>query len=82
MRARRLVVDVYEPETAGWRRVGMVTLPWGADRLDVEHALVAVGVYAPRGADTMLWFPATTGRIVSAAIWDGTGLPMVRLFVP
>lgn len=59
----------------GWLDHGSVLLPTGASPCQIEGALMAVGVYAPRGADVVDWgvFKA------SCVIFDATGEPIVRL---
>jgi len=52
-------------------------LPYGARPSEVEAALSAVGLYAPRGLDTLEWgaFPGAV-----ATIFDANGNPMIHLF--
>lgn len=54
---------------------GQVLLFWESDARHVEHALVALGVYAPRGLDTVEWFKPN--RV--AVIRDAAGAPIARL---
>lgn len=53
-----------------------VLLPYGASAREVEHALAVVGVYAPRGPETVEWgaFPGA-----EATIFDANGTPIVHL---
>jgi hypothetical protein len=57
--------------------VGSVLLPIGATDREVEWALAAVGVYAPRGLDELRWSYATEPP--TACIYDCSGNLMVRL---
>lgn len=54
---------------------GTVLLYWNAAAHEVEHALAAVGVYAPRGTDKIEWL--SSARM--AAIIDGEGAVIVWL---
>jgi len=64
---------------------GSVLLPHGADERAVEAALSAVGIYAPRGPETVEWSdrsvlddPHTCEA--AAVVRDATGEPIVLLF--
>jgi len=47
------------------------------DHYRIEHALVALGIYAPRGADRVVWSKKNQGvRIYEG----GTDLPIVELW--
>jgi hypothetical protein len=48
------VYQLDDPEDSH-RYVGSVLLAEGASPSHVEHALAAVGIYAPRGLDELLW---------------------------
>jgi hypothetical protein len=66
------MVELYD-ELGNWEPLGSVLLPPRATRRKVEHALRAVGVYAPRGADQLRW------RRDRATIKDSENRPLVRL---
>lgn len=68
----RFMVELYD-ELGDWQPLGSVLLMPGATRRKVEHALRAVGVYAPRGADKLRW------RRDRATIKDSDNRPLVRL---
>ena len=61
----------------GWEPRGSVLLPDFAHERDVEHALAAVGVYAPRGQDYVSWRVSADDS--AAIVFDGADHPMVRL---
>lgn len=56
-----------------------VLMPHGADKRDLEAALSAVGIYAPRGADWVAWYRASPAS-VAAVVFDARGEPIVLLF--
>lgn len=70
----RYDVESYDPGTDSWEGHGSVILPPKAPEHEVEHALVAIGLYCPRGADELEWFSKRR-----ATVFDATGWPMVRL---
>jgi hypothetical protein len=51
---RTFNVDLYVPEANAWKRHGQVVLPAGVTDDEMEHALSAIGVYMPRGSDTVV----------------------------
>lgn len=63
----------YDPALDEWELAGSVILPHDAPEHEVEHALVAIGLYCPRGADELEW------GAKNATIFDASGWPMVRL---
>ena len=73
----RFAVEVYDPEVDDWESKGSVLLPDQAPEHEVEHALAALGLYAPRGADVLEWDQATD--FPYAMITDASGTPMVRM---
>lgn len=70
------VVSV-KTERGTLRRKGVVTLAPRAERGSVERALVSVGVYAPRGADTLKW--TGRGSEAKAVVKDARGETIARL---
>jgi hypothetical protein len=88
-------VEVYDPEADDFDLVGSVLLPDHALRHEVEHALAAVGVYCPRGADELTWEVASGARVTVrdgflswdapsddpiGLIHDGDGRILVRMY--
>lgn len=60
-----------------WENEGMsVLLPLRAKLHEVEAALSAIGLYAPRGGDTLEWF-VFSGTV--ATIFDALGHAVVHL---
>lgn len=51
----RFSVEVFDNECADWEDRGSVLLPDRAAYSQIEHALACVGVYAPRGMDSVEW---------------------------
>ena len=49
------VVESYDDQSDDWEVIGRVILPFEASRHAVEHALASLGIYAPRGNDTLDW---------------------------
>ena len=77
LRAKReaagyLSVQVREGDE--WVRTRPAKLSSGASSAAAEGALAVVGVFAPRGADTLVWYPDGSGEIR-----DQAGEPIVRL---
>lgn len=72
----RFYVEAYDEETDDWNLVGSVLLPDCAPDREVEHALAAVGLYVPRGADELDW---GSSSVPSAMIVDNRGAPLARL---
>lgn len=64
-----------------WIEHGSVLLPPGASYQQVEAALSAVGVYAPRGGDELDWVVpfGAPKQIFSALIFDMHGEVIVKL---
>lgn len=60
----------------GQSNFGSVLLPAMASEEQVGRALVAVGIFAPRGLDTLEWVDDEAGTI-----FDGNGYPIVYLTV-
>ena len=54
-----------------------VLLPYGAGHTQTEAALSSVGIYAPRGLDTLEWGAEPEAL---ATIYDGNGEPIVHLY--
>lgn len=76
----RLTVEMYDPTFDDWRECGSVLLPAEPSRIEMEGALSALGLYCPRGADTVrfsYWWQADEPF---AIIDDAEGRPMVRLW--
>lgn len=72
----RYLVEVLDDQSfPEGRELGSVLLPPGCDAEQVEGALVALGVYAPRGWDVLEWLDEEVATIRSA-----DGELMVRLF--
>ena len=60
---------------------GSVLLPKGACERQVEAALAAVGIYAPRGPETVEWFEdEPNGCDPIAIVHDSRGEPIVHLY--
>lgn len=74
MKLYKFVVEAYDAENDDWDTVGKVLLPFNASYQHTEHALQAVGVYAPRGADTLDWGPEQYGEVR-----DASGTVLVRM---
>jgi hypothetical protein len=55
MKLYRFTVEHYDSDSDDWTEAGSVLLPFNAGRTHTEHALAAVGIYAPRGADELHW---------------------------
>ncbi len=73
---RRFDVLLRREGVPGWTRHGVVDLRDFAPGHDVELALSKIGVYAPRGRDTLKW----SGDEVPSAVIREFGLrPMVKL---
>lgn len=70
-------VESYDVESDDYEEMGVVLLPDHAQHSHVEHALAAVGVYAPRGADELHWDCGTSYPY--AQILDASGACIVRL---
>lgn len=73
----RFMVETGEGETGEWKELGSICLANHAPRHECEHALSAVGIYAPRGHDMLEWFDRPEG--IFAMIYDAGGHPTVRL---
>jgi hypothetical protein len=76
MKIHRMSVEALSHD-GDYEEMGSVLLPDYAAPSEVEHALVAVGVYAPRGADSLEWHD--TASYPSAWIRDGGGEIIVRI---
>src|SRR5271154_5641263 len=74
-------VDEYSMGADYMKKVGEVRLSLGANDADVEQALSRVGVYAPRGADRLVWSKSgsSSGR-PDAVIRKSDGQPIVFLW--
>ena len=47
-------VETYDSETDDWAPVGCVILSHAASEHHVEHALAPLGLYVPRGLDSLV----------------------------
>lgn len=74
----KFVVEIYDAGTDDWEDMGKVLLPANASELHTEHALQAVGVFAPRGADTLHW-GHTARPDQYGEIYDAAGALLVRI---
>lgn len=75
----RYMVESWDEETQGWSKHGSVCLPVGAPDHEIEHALAAVGVYAPRGMDWTEWRVVVDGHPAMAKIRDASDRIIVLL---
>lgn len=73
----RFEVESYVASDDDWEEHGSVLLPDHAGYGAVEHALAAVGVFAPRGADMLEWDCGTSYPY--AQIMDQAGNLLVRI---
>ena len=78
MSAHRFVVEAYDDASGEFVELGQVILTTGAREHEVEHALSAVGVYCPRGADELEW--SDGADLPWAIIRDSRGGPLARLW--
>ena len=76
----RLRVSVARP-SGHYVNAGSVMLHFGAPAIEVEHALVAIGVYAPRGGDVLTWCDPDVADILSVVAYvdSADGETLVRL---
>jgi len=74
----KFTVEYYDAECDDWSDAGAVLLPFNASHSHTEHALAAVGVFAPRGADELYW-NHTPRPEQYGEIYDATGQAIVRI---
>jgi len=79
MKLLRLLAEVYESDTDDWQVYGSVLLPADPTRTEMEHALAVLGLYCPRGADTVCFAYKWETEKPFATISDANNEPMVRL---
>ncbi len=72
-RPKRIVVELFNDETDGWYKHGLIDLDFGASYGETEQALCKIGIYMPRGSDTLEW-----GDV--GLIREYGNKPVVRLF--
>jgi hypothetical protein len=76
-RARAMKLWPLPLDCDNWDNAGCtVQLRYGAESHEVEAALAAVGLYAPRGLDTLVWGACPDA---AATIFDSAGNPIVHL---
>jgi hypothetical protein len=75
MQLRKYYVEVYESNCDDFEDRGAVLLPFHAEYSHIEHALAAVGVYAPRGMDHVEWSSGWNGALIT----DAGGTVIVRM---
>lgn len=67
-------VEVFDVDPFEWQPAGAVILPYPATNEQLEHALAAIGLYCPRGADDVSWCTEAPACLISTG-----NEPMVRM---
>lgn len=75
----RFDVYDYSPGLDVWEHNGQVLLPDHASTAQIRHALLVLGLYAPRGSDVVAWDVCAHCGSPAADINGEDGVPLVRL---